>query len=157
MRNGSVDAPRLSSLHAIVTHPCRRTCSSAKTRGSSRPYFEHRPFQRRGLSFEWDEAKAVANRWKHGVSFEEAATVFLDPLARLFDAPETAHGEMRLLLVGVSLARRTLNCGSRRTRRGASHRQRSTARRRERAVLEERVTACARNTISAALVVPTRT
>jgi uncharacterized DUF497 family protein len=61
-----------------------------------------------GLAFEWDEAKAVANRRKHGVSFEEAATVFLDPLARVFDDPDTARGETRLLLVGLSAARRTL-------------------------------------------------
>ena len=61
-----------------------------------------------GLTFERDDAKAAANRRKHGVSFEEAATVFLDPLAHVFDDPDTAHGETRLLLVGLSAARRML-------------------------------------------------
>ncbi len=46
--------------------------------------FEAGPF-----TFEWDTAKALANRRKHGVSFEEAATVFLDPMARLSTIPTT--------------------------------------------------------------------
>jgi uncharacterized DUF497 family protein len=37
------------------------------------------------LKFEWDRKKAAANSSKHGVSFEEALTVFADPLARIFD------------------------------------------------------------------------
>jgi len=41
------------------------------------------------LRFEWDPRKAAANQAKHGVSFEEALTVFADPLARLFDDPHT--------------------------------------------------------------------
>lgn len=40
------------------------------------------------IAFEWDERKAVANRRKHGVTFEEAATAFLDPDARVFDDPD---------------------------------------------------------------------
>ena len=36
------------------------------------------------LVFEWDPAKAAGNRRKHGVAFEEAATVFADSLARIF-------------------------------------------------------------------------
>ncbi len=52
------------------------------------------------VTFEWDAAKAATNKRKHGVSFEEAATAFLDPLARVFDDP--GRGEVRFLLVGIS-------------------------------------------------------
>lgn len=58
------------------------------------------------ITFEWDAAKAAANKRKHGVSFEEAATAFLDPLARIFDDPDDARGEQRLLLSGMSAKNR---------------------------------------------------
>jgi uncharacterized DUF497 family protein len=58
--------------------------------------------------FEWDGAKARSNRRKHGVSFEEAATVFADPLARVFDDPDHLADEARFLLLGVSYAQRVL-------------------------------------------------
>lgn len=54
------------------------------------------------VTFEWDAAKAATNKRKHGVSFEEAATAFLDPLARVYDDPDRARGEVRFLLVGMS-------------------------------------------------------
>ena len=60
------------------------------------------------LTFEWDSSKAASNERKHGVSFIEAATVFLDPLARLFDDPDHSDDEVRLLLVGISARRRAL-------------------------------------------------
>jgi uncharacterized protein len=60
------------------------------------------------LTFEWDPVKAASNRRKHGVSFEEAATVFLDPLARTQPDPDHSHGEHRYLLLGVSFALHTL-------------------------------------------------
>jgi hypothetical protein len=41
-----------------------------------------------GLEFEWDARKAEANLKKHGVAFDEALTVFADPLARIFDDPD---------------------------------------------------------------------
>lgn len=63
-------------------------------------------FQAGDLTFEWDGAKARANRNKHGVSFEEAATVFLDPLALVFDDPDPHPGEVRMLLLGASAAMR---------------------------------------------------
>lgn len=65
-------------------------------------------FQAGRLTFEWDDAKAKRNRAKHHVTFEEAATVFLDPLARIYDDPDHSADEPRLLLVGRSVARRTL-------------------------------------------------
>ena len=54
------------------------------------------------MRFEWDEKKAVANLAKHGVSFEEAATVFGDPLSDTFDDPDHSADEQRFLLVGAS-------------------------------------------------------
>jgi uncharacterized protein len=60
------------------------------------------------LHFEWDAAKALSNRRKHGVSFEEAATVFLDAHARVYADPDSGGSESRFLLVGLSAATRTL-------------------------------------------------
>jgi hypothetical protein len=54
------------------------------------------------LRFEWDEAKAGINLSKHGVSFLEAQTVFLDPLARVFDDELHSVGELREIIVGHS-------------------------------------------------------
>jgi uncharacterized protein len=54
------------------------------------------------IAFEWDVAKAATNKRKHRVSFEEAATAFLDPLARIFDDPDDARGERRFILAGMS-------------------------------------------------------
>jgi uncharacterized DUF497 family protein len=61
-------------------------------------------FEFGGLQFSWSERKAKLNLENHGVSFEEAATVFLDPLARLYDDPDHSASESRFLLVGHSLA-----------------------------------------------------
>lgn len=61
-----------------------------------------------GLVFEWDPAKAEANQKKHSVSFEEASTVFGDPLARLVDDPEHSEAEPRYVLLGHSTAGRML-------------------------------------------------
>lgn len=65
-------------------------------------------FQAGELTFEWSAAKAASNKKKHGVSFEEAATVFNDPLARFRDRPDLVDGEERHLLVGHSEAQRLL-------------------------------------------------
>ena len=46
-----------------------------------------------GLSFEWDEQKNLSNRKKHGVSFEEAKSVFSDEFARLIPDPDHSEGE----------------------------------------------------------------
>jgi uncharacterized DUF497 family protein len=45
--------------------------------------------------FSWDARKALSNLKKHGVSFEEAATVFGDPEALDWDDPEHSHAEIR--------------------------------------------------------------
>jgi uncharacterized DUF497 family protein len=54
------------------------------------------------LQFEWDARKAKSNRAKHGISFEEAITVFADSLARIFEDPEHSEGEPREIIVGRS-------------------------------------------------------
>lgn len=60
------------------------------------------------MEFDWDEAKGRSNLRKHGVSFDEAKTVFLDPLARVFDDPDHSIHERRELIVGRSLRSRLL-------------------------------------------------
>jgi len=58
--------------------------------------------------FEWDLLKARANRRKHRVSFEEAATVFLDPRAASVYDPEHSGDEDRWVTLGLSSAGRLL-------------------------------------------------
>ena len=58
--------------------------------------------------FEWDALKAVSNLRKHGVAFEEAASVFSDPLAYTFGDPDHSIGEQRMLTFGSSQSGRVL-------------------------------------------------
>lgn len=60
------------------------------------------------LKFEWDREKAAANARKHGVSFEEAASIFGDPLALTFDDPDHSRGEVRFLTFGMGHRQRLL-------------------------------------------------
>jgi uncharacterized DUF497 family protein len=60
------------------------------------------------LDFEWDEEKAAANQEKHRVTFEEAATVFADPLAAIFDDEVHSDVEQREIIVGQSTKHRLL-------------------------------------------------
>ncbi len=60
------------------------------------------------LRFEWDERKAAANQHRHGVSLEEARTVFFDERARLIDDPDHSEGEERFILLGLSSTLRLL-------------------------------------------------
>lgn len=60
------------------------------------------------MKFEWDSTKAIENTRKHRVSFEEAATVFGDPLALTFDDPDNSDQERRLLTFGISESGRLL-------------------------------------------------
>ena len=60
------------------------------------------------LEFEWDPAKAQENSRKHGVTFEEAVTVFGDSMARIFDDPEHSSAEPREIIVGYSEKQRLL-------------------------------------------------
>jgi len=54
------------------------------------------------MKFQWDSSKASSNAKKHGVSFEEAVTVFGDPLAITISDPNHSVGEFRLLTIGQS-------------------------------------------------------
>lgn len=60
------------------------------------------------IRFEWDPAKAATNLRKHGVSFEEAQTAFLDDHALIVDDPEHSTDETRFVLLGLSASLRML-------------------------------------------------
>ena len=60
------------------------------------------------LEFEWDLDKAAANATKHGVAFEEASTVFADPLSFNRPDPRHSHEEARFAILGRSARGRLL-------------------------------------------------
>ncbi|MFQ5830535.1 MAG: BrnT family toxin [Candidatus Methylomirabilia bacterium] len=60
------------------------------------------------IRFEWDRRKAAVNLARHGVPFEEALTVFADPLARIFDDEDHSIGEHREIIIGYSIRERLL-------------------------------------------------
>jgi len=60
------------------------------------------------MKFEWDPKKATANFKKHGVTFQEAATIFGDPLAITFDDPDHSMSENRYITFGLSLQKRLI-------------------------------------------------
>lgn len=60
------------------------------------------------LVFEWDKEKAEADRKKHGVTFEEAMSVFADPLSLTIADPDHSAGERRSAILGRSVRGRTL-------------------------------------------------
>ena len=61
-----------------------------------------------GYLFEWDAAKAETNRRKHDVTFDEATTVFSDPLSMLRTDPDHSLDEQRFIMLGMSNQRRLL-------------------------------------------------
>jgi uncharacterized DUF497 family protein len=60
------------------------------------------------VTFEWDEPKAAANLAKHGVSFDDAKTVFDDPLYVDFYDPDHSADEPRYIIIGTSRQGRLL-------------------------------------------------
>ncbi len=60
------------------------------------------------MEFEWGDKKAASNLADHGVSFDEAKTVFDDPLYMDFYDPDHSYGEHRFIIVGQSRQRRLL-------------------------------------------------
>ena len=60
------------------------------------------------MNFEWNESKAQANLAKHGVSFDEAKTVFTDPFYIDFYAPDHSDDEERYVIIGQSQQHRLL-------------------------------------------------
>jgi len=55
-----------------------------------------------GLKFSWNPEKAASNLAKHGVSFEEASTIFGDPLSFTVSDPDHSDNEFRFVIVGQS-------------------------------------------------------
>jgi len=71
-----------------------------------------------GVEFEWDAEKAQSNKAAHRVDFQEALTVFADPLARIFEDEEHSEEELREIIIGHSVRRRlVLVCFTVRDRR----------------------------------------
>ena len=69
------------------------------------------------VRFEWDLKKADANLRKHGISFEEARTVFNDPFAVIFDDEDHSGSEAREIIIGHSIRNRlSLVCFTERVR-----------------------------------------
>jgi uncharacterized DUF497 family protein len=60
------------------------------------------------IRFDWDKEKAILNKRKHGVSFEEAQTVFYDDHALEFFDPDHSENEDRFIMLGMSFAARIL-------------------------------------------------
>lgn len=60
------------------------------------------------MLFEWDRRKAQSNKFKHKVSFDEAATVFFDPLSATFNDPDHSIEEQRFVTIGYSTSGRLL-------------------------------------------------
>ena len=61
------------------------------------------------LSFEWDESKAVSNQLRHGVSFEEAASIFRDSMSvTIYDPDHSSSTEDRFITIGLSARHRIL-------------------------------------------------
>jgi uncharacterized DUF497 family protein len=60
------------------------------------------------MQFQWNPDKAGSNLQKHGVSFEEAVTIFGDPLAITISDPDHSVGEFRFLTIGFSRLQRLL-------------------------------------------------
>lgn len=60
------------------------------------------------LTFEWDANKSASNEKKHGISFNEAKTVFTDQFARLISDPDHSEDEDRFILLGTSIHSRLL-------------------------------------------------
>ena len=60
------------------------------------------------MRFEWDRKKATNNFKKHKVAFDEAVTVFYDPLSATFEDPDHSRGEERFLTLGYSSRERLL-------------------------------------------------
>jgi hypothetical protein len=82
------------------------------------------------IEFEWDEAKSRENKRKHGVSFEEAQTVFLDENAIRFADPDHSTDEDRFLMLGISFQLCAIAFGQTMPSSGSFPQERQTKRKR---------------------------
>jgi len=62
----------------------------------------------KGITFEWDAKKASLNKNKHGISFDEAKTVFFDEQAKVIHDPEHSDDEDRFVILGLSASMKVL-------------------------------------------------
>jgi uncharacterized DUF497 family protein len=69
------------------------------------------------LTFEWDPHKARTNLVKHGIAFEEAATIFGDPSSLTIPDPEHSLAEKRYVTIGRAFCRQIARCRAYRSRR----------------------------------------
>ena len=60
------------------------------------------------IKFSWDKNKAILNKKKHGITFEEAATVFYDENALEFHDPDHSESEDRFIMLGLNFKTRVL-------------------------------------------------
>ena len=60
------------------------------------------------MLFEWDEAKAISNQKKHGVTFQEGTTIFHDPYVATLPDPDHSDEEERYVSIGISVKHRIL-------------------------------------------------
>lgn len=60
------------------------------------------------VAFEWDSKKSKSNERKHGITFEEAQTVFYDENARMISDPDHSENEDRFIIIGLSAKIRVL-------------------------------------------------
>ena len=65
-----------------------------------------------GLKFEWDDAKDIENRRKHGLGFEDAKAAFADVFGRVIADPDHSQGEERFILLGMSASQLLVVCHS---------------------------------------------
>ena len=77
------------------------------------------------FQLEWDPAKAATNLQRHGVAFEEASTVFGDPLSLMRIDPRHSHGEERFAILRSIRAEPATRCLLYGTRRADPHPQRT--------------------------------
>ena len=60
------------------------------------------------MRFQWDRVKAKTNKIKHRITFDEAVTIFYDPLSATFQDPDHSIGESRFITIGISSRGRLL-------------------------------------------------
>ena len=60
------------------------------------------------MIYEWNQEKAAENQRKHGVSFDEAITVFLDPFALSFNDPDHSLSDRRFITIGMTINQRVV-------------------------------------------------
>ena len=95
-------------LHSVLTMPCFLRGIFFRSSGLASSIYYMYNVHMTSLRFEWEPRKALANLKKHGISFEEAKSVFCDENAKLISDPDHSEGEDRFILLGVSHSLRVI-------------------------------------------------